>query len=396
MSVSATRGASGEVVAVALGYAAGSALVLLLLAYGGRRVLDRLRAAGRGPAVQRALGVVLVATAVAVATDLDVRFQTALANDFPRSSSTRPSRSSARAPSRTGSRACAAPPASPRREADARRHRPHAGLPVLGRAPDFTGNQRWFNTRAGPARPRAAARAGGARRLLDLHLHQLHPHAALRARLGRPLPQARAHDRRRPHAGVRVRARRRQRRARDRPEPAALSGRPGQRVRHLERLGQPVLARQVPDRRARARALRALRRGRLRQDRVGDPRAAGRGRRSHLGATAARTWRRPRRDWRPPRPTSTTSAPRTSTRPCGPGVGSYAAPKELEPVHFALRRHLGRLGRVGNGGARREHPRARDRAQGVPRARHERRPAARRAGAARREARFPTRTPART
>ena len=83
VSVSATQGASGELVAVALGYAAGSALVLLLLAYGGRRVLDRLRAAGRGPAVQRALGVVMVATAVAVATDLDVRFQTALANDFP-------------------------------------------------------------------------------------------------------------------------------------------------------------------------------------------------------------------------------------------------------------------------------------------------------------------------
>ena len=42
-------GASGELVAVALAYAAGSALVLLLLAYGGRRMLDRLRAAGRGP-----------------------------------------------------------------------------------------------------------------------------------------------------------------------------------------------------------------------------------------------------------------------------------------------------------------------------------------------------------
>ena len=83
VSVSATQGASGELVAVALGYAAGSALVLLLLAYGGRRLLDRLRAAGRGPAVQRTLGAVMVATAVAVATDLDVRFQTALANDFP-------------------------------------------------------------------------------------------------------------------------------------------------------------------------------------------------------------------------------------------------------------------------------------------------------------------------
>ena len=83
VSVSATQGASGELVAVALGYAAGSAIVLLLIAYGGRRLLDRLRAAGRGPVVQRVLGAVMVATAVAVATDLDVRFQTALADDFP-------------------------------------------------------------------------------------------------------------------------------------------------------------------------------------------------------------------------------------------------------------------------------------------------------------------------
>ena len=60
VSVSATTGATGELVAVALGYAAGSAAVLLLLAYGGRRLLDRLRAAGRGPAVQRVLGVVMV------------------------------------------------------------------------------------------------------------------------------------------------------------------------------------------------------------------------------------------------------------------------------------------------------------------------------------------------
>src|SRR5688500_9169964 len=83
VSVSATQGTSGDLVAVALGYAAGSALVLLLIAYGGRRLLDRLRSAGRGPAVQRTLGAVMVATSVAVASDLDVRFQTALADDFP-------------------------------------------------------------------------------------------------------------------------------------------------------------------------------------------------------------------------------------------------------------------------------------------------------------------------
>ncbi len=62
VSVSATTGATGELVAVALGYAAGSAAVLLVLAYGGRRLLDKLRAAGRGPAVQRVLGVVMIVT----------------------------------------------------------------------------------------------------------------------------------------------------------------------------------------------------------------------------------------------------------------------------------------------------------------------------------------------
>jgi cytochrome c biogenesis protein CcdA/thiol-disulfide isomerase/thioredoxin len=149
VSVSATQGASGELVAVALGYAAGSALVLLLIAYGGRRVLDRLRAAGRGPAVQRVLGAVMVATAVAVAADLDVRFQTALADDFP-DAVVNPTRALERSDAveerladlrgRPRFEETEAVAAEPGRRA--------AGLPVLGRAPDFTGNDRWFNTPA--------------------------------------------------------------------------------------------------------------------------------------------------------------------------------------------------------------------------------------------------------
>src|SRR5215216_4776185 len=144
VSVSATRGASGQLVAVALGYAAGSAVVLLLIAYGGRRLLDRLRAAGRGPAVQRVLGVVMVATAVAVATDLDVRFQTALANDFPAflTNPTRPLERSSAVEDRL------ADLRGPARFAERDGGGRHAGLPVLGVAPDFTGNQRWFNTPA--------------------------------------------------------------------------------------------------------------------------------------------------------------------------------------------------------------------------------------------------------
>jgi cytochrome c biogenesis protein CcdA/thiol-disulfide isomerase/thioredoxin len=141
VSVSATGGATGNVVAVALGYAAGSALVLLLLAYGGRRLLDRLRAAGRGAAVQRALGVVMVLTALAVATELDVRFQTALANDFP-AFLTNPTRALER--SDAVEDRLAELRGRPRFEEAATSRR--AGLPVLGRAPDFVDNQRWFNS----------------------------------------------------------------------------------------------------------------------------------------------------------------------------------------------------------------------------------------------------------
>jgi cytochrome c biogenesis protein CcdA/thiol-disulfide isomerase/thioredoxin len=145
VSVSATQGASGELVAVALGYAAGSALVLLLVAYGGRRVLDRLRAAGRGPVVQRALGAVMVATAVAVAGDLDVRFQTALADDFPEVvvNPTRALERSGAVEDRLADLR-----GRPRFEQTAAKQPHTAGLPVLGSAPDFTGNDRWFNTRA--------------------------------------------------------------------------------------------------------------------------------------------------------------------------------------------------------------------------------------------------------
>ena len=140
VSVSATQGASGELVAVALGYAAGSALVLLAIAYGGRRLIDRLRAAGRGPAVQRALGVVMVATAVAVATDLDVRFQTALADELP-AFVTNPTRSLERSAS-VEDRLAELRGRSRFRETAGGA----AGLPVLGTAPGFPGKGRWFNT----------------------------------------------------------------------------------------------------------------------------------------------------------------------------------------------------------------------------------------------------------
>jgi cytochrome c biogenesis protein CcdA/thiol-disulfide isomerase/thioredoxin len=154
ISVSASQGTTAKLVAVALAYSLGSALVLLLLALGGRRLMDRVRAAGRGPTLQRALGVVMVVTGLAVATDLDVRFQTALANDFP-DLLVNPTEAIER--SDLVESRLAGLRGEPRFDSDqevgataAVTDGPDApSLPVLGRAPEFAGTQRWFNTPGG-------------------------------------------------------------------------------------------------------------------------------------------------------------------------------------------------------------------------------------------------------
>jgi len=160
VAVSASRGTSATLVLVALAYALGSCAVLLLLALGGRRLLDGVRHAGRGPAVQRALGVVLVLTAVAMLTQLDVRFETALARHVPaflvdptrglEGSSAVGRRLAAlrgRARFDSASLAGAGRPAPPASAALAGVRTPP--LPDLGPAPDFAGTERWFNTPGG-------------------------------------------------------------------------------------------------------------------------------------------------------------------------------------------------------------------------------------------------------
>ena len=132
---------------IALAYSLGSASVLLALALGGRRVAGRIRRAGRGPAVQRALGAVMVLTAVAVAADLDVRFQTALASHFP-AALVNPTGSLER--SDAVERRLAELRGASRFAASARASaKEGAVLPDLGAAPDFENTQRWFNTAGG-------------------------------------------------------------------------------------------------------------------------------------------------------------------------------------------------------------------------------------------------------
>ena len=81
ITVSAAQDFTAGKLAVALSYAVGSVAVLYLVMVFGRRFADRL-AAHRGR-IQVAMGVVMVGVAVAMAADLDLRFQNAIADDLP-------------------------------------------------------------------------------------------------------------------------------------------------------------------------------------------------------------------------------------------------------------------------------------------------------------------------
>jgi cytochrome c biogenesis protein CcdA/thiol-disulfide isomerase/thioredoxin len=161
ISVSASSGASAKIVAVALAYAVGLSAVMLLYGLGGRAVLERIRRRARGHVVERTLGVVLLVTAVVMATNLDVRFEEALAKDsslpaflvdptraLENSGAVQHRLASLRPPSRFAERQSKQASLTPVVE--------RAGVAIpgvktpslsdLGAAPAFTDNQRWFNT----------------------------------------------------------------------------------------------------------------------------------------------------------------------------------------------------------------------------------------------------------
>jgi cytochrome c biogenesis protein CcdA/thiol-disulfide isomerase/thioredoxin len=170
--VIAVSAASGRTVVVGAAYAAGSAAVLLVLALGGRRVFDRIRSGGHALTVQRALGGIMIATALAMLLQLDVRFQTAIADHLPAAvvNPTKPLEESAAVRDRLAdlngrSRfEVAAAKAEAARPAGAGRP---SRLPKLGAAPEFTGTQRWFNTPGDRPLTLAGLRAQGRVVLID-------------------------------------------------------------------------------------------------------------------------------------------------------------------------------------------------------------------------------------
>jgi cytochrome c biogenesis protein CcdA/thiol-disulfide isomerase/thioredoxin len=150
ISVSA---ASGRTVVVAVAYALGSAAALLALSLGGRRLFERIRRAGRGPALQRVLGTIMVLTAVLIATKVDVNFDQYIAQHIPEVNLTASLEKShavesrlaqlghpAKFPASSGSPTEPASASQAKLLADART------LQDGGPAPEFADTERWFNT----------------------------------------------------------------------------------------------------------------------------------------------------------------------------------------------------------------------------------------------------------
>jgi cytochrome c biogenesis protein CcdA/thiol-disulfide isomerase/thioredoxin len=161
-SVSASSGATPKIVLVALSYAVGLSAVLLVYAFAGRAVIARIRRTMRGQVVERALGVILIATAVVMVFNLDVRFEDSLAqNTSLPAIFTDPTRSlenSSAVQNRLASLRPRSQFAERQAKADATAkpaaERVGVSIPgvktptlsVLGTAPAFTDNQDWFNT----------------------------------------------------------------------------------------------------------------------------------------------------------------------------------------------------------------------------------------------------------
>ena len=142
ITVSASQDFTAGKLAVALAYAIGSGAVLYALMLGGRRLVERMQP-WRGQ-VQAAMGALLIATAIAMSADLDIRFQTAIADELP-SFLVNPTAAieesgavSEQLAEVRGGHGTA--------EGGVEEAASGVALPELGVAPDFVATQEWFNT----------------------------------------------------------------------------------------------------------------------------------------------------------------------------------------------------------------------------------------------------------
>ncbi len=146
--------ATGRTVAVGIAYTLGSAAVLLALTLGGRTLFERVRAAGRGPALQRTLGAIMVLTALLIITGEDVRFDQYIAQHIPEVNLTASLEKSHAVESRlheiTGRKshftASVGTPVAVHGASQATLLADARQLPVVATAPEFKETEDWFNT----------------------------------------------------------------------------------------------------------------------------------------------------------------------------------------------------------------------------------------------------------
>ncbi len=149
--------ATGQSVAVGIAYTLGSAAVLLALTLGGRTLFERVRAAGRGPALQRTLGAIMVVTALIIITGEDVRFDQYIAQHIPEVNLTASLEKSHAVESRlheiTGHKsrftASVGTPVAVHGASQATLLKDARQLPKIATAPEFKETEDWFNTGVG-------------------------------------------------------------------------------------------------------------------------------------------------------------------------------------------------------------------------------------------------------
>jgi len=145
ITVSAAQSFTAGRLAVAFAYALGSAAALYMIMLGGRRFAGPLLR--RSMRVQQGMGALMIVVAALVFTNVDIRFQTAIASSLP-DFLTAPSQGLQSSDAIRGPLA-AAHGALPAQEAGVSQAEAGKRLPTLGIAPEFMDTQTWFNTPGG-------------------------------------------------------------------------------------------------------------------------------------------------------------------------------------------------------------------------------------------------------
>ncbi|HEX4363346.1 MAG TPA: cytochrome c biogenesis protein DipZ [Solirubrobacteraceae bacterium] len=158
IAAGATSGTTSRIVAVGIACGLGSAVVLFGLAVGGRKLMDRVRRAGRGVMLERSIGAVMVLTAVLMFTDVDLSLERGLADHLPAfltnpTNSLETSGRVTRELADLRGKARFAEQSAAKTQAETSQQNGAAlpgvktpTLPVLGNAPDFADTGQWFNT----------------------------------------------------------------------------------------------------------------------------------------------------------------------------------------------------------------------------------------------------------